>query len=95
MPDQIEITRNTVAGGKAVFVGQVFTVEKTISKKDASILLSMRKAIPFVSNVAKKPIIDDKTIVDPSDEPPIVENREDDLQKTVVKRAKKTKKSKK
>ena len=91
MPDKIEITRNTVAGGEPVFVGQVFSVGSTITEQDAKTLLLMKKAKPVEVKAVKKPVIDEKTIVDPVE----VENRDDEVAAKIVKRTKKSRKKSK
>ena len=48
MPEikQITIVRNTVAGGKAVEVGDVLSVGEDISESDALFLTQIKKAVP-------------------------------------------------
>lgn len=41
---QIEVTRNTRAGGQSIAAGKVLTVGKDISKEDAKALIQARKA---------------------------------------------------
>lgn len=47
MPEikQITITRNTVAGGKAVDVGDVLTVGEDVTESDATFLIQIKKAV--------------------------------------------------
>lgn len=81
MPEikQIMITRNTVAGGKAVEVDDVLTVGEEITESEALYLTQIKKAVDVEADI------------DPSKmTPPEVENREKDLaDKTAKRRGKK------
>ncbi len=84
MPEikQITITRNTVAGGKAVEVDDVLTVGEDINESEALFLTQIKKA---VSNVEVEPKPEKMTT-------PEVENREKDLADKTAKRSNKGKK---
>lgn len=88
MPEikQITITRNTVAGGKAVEVGDVLTVDKDISESEALFLTQIKKAVSDVE-------AESDAKIDPSKMTgPDPENREADQEETIAKRGPKGKK---
>ncbi|MDY6790532.1 MAG: hypothetical protein SWH54_04605 [Thermodesulfobacteriota bacterium] len=82
MPEikQITIARNTVAGGKAVEVGDVLTVGEDISENDALFLTQIKKAVSDV-DVEKDMEIDPSKMTGPDPE-----NRETEQEKTIAKR---------
>lgn len=92
---KIEIIRHTVAGGQPVTIGQKYDVvvkdadirKGTITERDAQTLILMKKA-RIMADAKKETPKPEKSV------PVKVENRENDIAETVVKRSKKAKKKK-